>query len=203
MVEELVRGVDLHDLAAVHEDDAVRDLTRKAHLMRHDRHGHAALGKLLHHVQHFADHFGVQGGGGLVKEHHLGLHGESPDNGDTLLLAAGEHRGIGARLVGKPDALEQLHGRLVGLLLGFELEADGRQRDVFLDRHVGEKVEMLEHHAHFPAVLVQVDLLVGDIHAVHDHLAGGRDLQKIQAAQHRGFAGAGGADDRDHFAAVD
>ena len=37
-----------------------------------------------------AGRLGVQGGGGLVKEHDLGLHGQGTDNGDALLLAAGQ-----------------------------------------------------------------------------------------------------------------
>ena len=44
-------------------------------------------------VQDLLDHFRVQSGGGLVKEHDLRLHGQSADDGDTLLLAAGEHVG--------------------------------------------------------------------------------------------------------------
>src|SRR5579859_2464482 len=31
----------LHDLTLIHEDDAVGDLAGKAHLVRHDHHGHA------------------------------------------------------------------------------------------------------------------------------------------------------------------
>src|SRR5882672_4654234 len=39
----ILQGV-LDDLAAVHEDDAVRNLPRKAHLVRDHHHGHAFLG---------------------------------------------------------------------------------------------------------------------------------------------------------------
>ena len=66
------------------------------------------------------------------------------------------------------------------------------------DGHVGEKVEVLEHHAHFPANQVDVGLGVGDDLAVKGDGAGGGFLQQVQTAQERGFAGAGGADD-DHF----
>ena len=51
-------------------------------------------GEAAHHVQHVADQLGVEGGGGLVEEHQLGLHRQRPGDGDALLLAAGELGGV-------------------------------------------------------------------------------------------------------------
>src|SRR2546429_7894300 len=48
----------LDDFALVHEDDAMRYLAGKTHLMGDDHHGHAFAGEIDHHVEHFADHFG-------------------------------------------------------------------------------------------------------------------------------------------------
>ena len=59
---------------------------------------------------------------------------------------------------------------------------------------------MLEHHAHLPAVEVDVHLFVRDVHVVEVDVAGGGDLQQVQAPQQGGLAGAGGADDGDHLA---
>ena len=128
---------------------------------------------------------------------------ERAHDGDTLLLAAGEHRGILIRFVGKADALKQRHGLCVGLRLRFEAQLDGREGDVLLDRHMREEVEVLEHHAHLAAVEVQVDLLAveGDILEVNG--AGGRLLEEVQAAQQRRFAAAGRADDAAHLALAD
>ena len=163
--------------------------------MRDDDHRHAVFRKFAHQIEHLADHLGVERGGRLVEEHDLGRHGECAHDGDTLLLAAGEHRGILVRLVGKADALKQRHGLCVGLRLGLEPQLDGCEGDVLLDRHMREEVEVLEHHAHLAAVEVQVDLLAveGDILEVNG--AGGRLLEKVQAAQQSRFATAGGADD--------
>ena len=163
--------------------------------MRDDDHRHAVFRKVAHEVEHLADHLGVERGGRLVEEHDLGRHGERAHDGDTLLLAAGEHRGILVCLVGKADALKQRHGLRVGLRLGLEAQLDGCEGDVLLDRHMREEVEVLEHHAHLAAVEVQVDLLAveGDILEVNG--AGGRLLEEVQAAQQRRFAAAGGADD--------
>ncbi len=56
--------------------------------MGHDDHGHAVVRKLLHNVEHLADHFRVEGARRLVKEHDVRLHAQGTDNGYTLLLAA-------------------------------------------------------------------------------------------------------------------
>ena len=163
--------------------------------MRDDDHRHAVLGKVAHQIEHLADHLGVERGGRLVEEHDLGRHGERAHDGDTLLLPAGEHRGILVCLVGKADALKQRHGLRVGLRLRFEAQLDGREGDVLLDRHMREEVEVLEHHAHLAAVEVQVDLLAVEGDTLEVNGAGGRLLEEVQAAQQRRFAAAGGADD--------
>ena len=59
---------------------------------------------------------------------------------------------------------------------------------------------MLERHAHLLAHMVNV--VVGHSLAVEDDLAAVRLFQPVQAAQERGFAAAGGADQADHIAAV-
>ena len=71
---------------------------------------------------------------------------------------------------------------------------------------------MLEHHAHLLAVLVDVHfhhfalgvlhLLFGDVHPVEENGAAGGLLQQVQAAEERGLAGAGGADDHHHVSPV-
>ena len=85
--------------------------------MGDDDHGHAVLGERLHDVQHLADHLGVEGAGGLVEEHDLRVHAQGPDDGHTLLLAAGELLRIVVGLVLQPDAGQELHGLGLGLLL--------------------------------------------------------------------------------------
>ena len=164
-------------------------------------HRHAALGKLLHQLQHLADHLGVKGGGRLIEQQHIRVHRQRTHNGDALLLAAGQHVGVGVRLVGQTDALQQLHGFLVGLCLLHQAQTHGGQRDVLLHRQVGEEVEMLEHHAHFLAHMVNV--VVGDFLAVEDDMAAVRLLQTVQAAQKGGFAAAGGADQHNAVTLVD
>ena len=185
-------------MAAVHKEDPAAHFPGKAHLVGDHHHGHALVGQLLHDFQHLAHHFGVQGGGGLVEQHHLGLHGQSPDNGDTLLLAAGELGGIGVRLLLQAHPLEQGGGGVVGLGLAHQLGADGSQGNVLPNGHVGEEIEVLEHHAHLPPDQVDVGLGVGDGGALKGDGALGGGLQQVEAAQEGGLARAGGPDD-DHF----
>ena len=171
--------------------------------MGDDGHSHAVLGQIPHEIQHLTHHLRIQRGGGLVEQHDLRIHGQRPDDGDPLLLAAGEHIGIGVRLVRKADALQQGHGLRLGLGGRFLFQGDRRHGDVLQHRLVGEQVEVLEHHAHLLPVQVDVHRLAGKVCAVEEDGAGGGLLQQIQAAQQRGLAGTGGADDGHHLAAAD
>jgi hypothetical protein len=71
-----------------------------------------------HDVEDLVDHLGVEGGGGLVEEHDLGVHRQGAGDRDTLLLATRELGGVLGGLVGDADPLEQLHRALVGVALG-------------------------------------------------------------------------------------
>ena len=105
MLEDLLGRALLGDLSAVHEEHARADLSGKAHLVRDDDHRDAVAGEVGDDLQHLADHLGVERGGRLIEEQHIGLHRQRPHDGDTLLLPAGELGGIGVRLVLKPHAL--------------------------------------------------------------------------------------------------
>ena len=84
--EDLGRRALLGDLAAGEEEDAARDIARKAHFVRHDDHRHALLREVLHHVEHLADHLRVERARGLVEEHHLRLHRQRPHDRHALLI---------------------------------------------------------------------------------------------------------------------
>ncbi len=60
VVEERIRLVLLDNLALVHENHAVGDLTGKAHLVGHTQHGHAFFGQAHHRVEHLLDHLGIE-----------------------------------------------------------------------------------------------------------------------------------------------
>ena len=90
MVKDLVRSTLLENAAISHEQDSIGNLTGKAHLVGNDQHGHIFTRQLLHNVQNLANHLGVKRRRGLIKEHDLGIHRQSADDGNSLLLTAGE-----------------------------------------------------------------------------------------------------------------
>ena len=171
--------------------------------MGDDEDGHAAAGQLPDDVQDLLDHFRVQSGGWLVKKHDLRLHGHGPDDGQPLLLAAGELPGILVGLVSQAHPAQQGHGLFFRLVLGDLLFQHRSQGHVFQHRQVGEHVEMLEHHADALAVLGDVQLFVGDVLALEKDLAAVRRFQQVQTPEKGGLAAAGGADDGHHLATAD
>src|SRR4051812_21284784 len=104
----------LHDAPAVQEDDPAGGVAGEAHLVGHDHHGRALGGQFGHHVEHLGDHLGIEGGRGLVEEHHGRVHGQGPGDGRPLLLTPGELRRVALGLVGDAHPFEQGHRLLAG-----------------------------------------------------------------------------------------
>ena len=159
--------------------------------------------KLLHDVEHFADHLGIERARRLIKEHDLRVHSERAHDGNALLLPAGERRRIAVTAVGQTDAGKQLVRLCIRLRLRHELRLHGRKRNVAAHGHVREQVEVLEHHPHLAAHGVDVHLRVGDLRAVKDNGALARLLEQVQAAQKRRLTGPGRADDDYVFTGAD
>src|ERR1700709_2242978 len=63
------------------EHHMVRDIARKDHLVRNHDHRAALFGKLLHHIQHFADQLRIEGGSRFVEQHYVGMHCQCARNG--------------------------------------------------------------------------------------------------------------------------
>ena len=171
--------------------------------MRHHDHGHAAAGELLHDAQHVAHELGVERARGLVEQHDVRVHGQGTGDGHALLLAAGQLGGPVVYALAQPHLLQLLLGNARGLLLVAVQHLLLRQHDVSLGREVREQVEVLEHHAHFGAHLVDVGLLRGDLGVLEEDAAARGLLQQVHAAQKRGLARAGRAQDHHHLAAAD
>ena len=131
MVEDLVRRALLHDVALIHEEDAIADLAREAHFMGNDEHGHTSLSELTDNRQNFADHFRVEGGRWFIKEHDVRTHRQRTRDRHALLLTAGERRWINVCLVEQTDALQQFARGFVGFFLRDALDINRREGDVF------------------------------------------------------------------------
>src|SRR5690606_42006537 len=87
------------------------------------------------------------------------------------------------------------------------VELDAREH-VVGDRHRGERVGALEHHADLTADLDRVDTLAVQVDAVHDRLAldarTGDDLvHAVEGAEEGGLAAAGGPDEGGDRARLD
>ncbi|MCY1551859.1 hypothetical protein D9M68_882190 [compost metagenome] len=156
--------------------------------MRHAEHGHALIGQADHHVQHLFDHLGVERRGGLVEQHDLGREAQRARDRHALLLTARELQRVLVGVFGDAHALQLHHGlfdRHVARQLG---HPGGREDQVFQHGEVREQVELLEHHAHFAAHLVDALDVVADHGAVHRELALLVFLQRVDAADQGGLA---------------
>ena len=199
MLKNLLRRPLFGDLAPVHEQNPGPHLAGKAHLVGHHHHGDTVLRQIGNDLQNLAYHLRVQRGGRLVKEKHIRLHGQRPDNGNSLLLSAGELTGIGPRLIVKAHPLQKRHGLGLALRLGQSLDLDLGNGDVLQHRQVVEQVELLEYHPHLLSVPVHIKALGRDVLSFKENGARCGLLQQIQASDKCGFAAAGGADDDHHI----
>ena len=217
MVDELFGGAFLHDHAAIHEEDAVRHIAGKVHLVGDDDHGRLAVGKVAQDAQHLAGQLRVEGRGRLIEAEDVRAQGQRTGNGHALLLAAGQL----VRIVSGPLRQTHLGQKLLCLLL--QLGVDGlfaglvvralfgqqltRQHDVLQRGVLREKVEVLEHQTKVEPLLAHFALPLGGgvggvPHGLAVHLddAGVRPFQKIQAAQQGRLAGTRRTDDGQRLA---
>ncbi len=200
VAEELLLRAVFDDLAGVHEDHTVGHFARKPHFVGYAHHGHAFVGQLHHHVEHFVDHLRVERRGRFVEQHDDRVHGQGAGNRHPLLLAAGKLARVLVRVCRKADALKQLQALFGGFFLAAAKHLDLRDGQVFGDGQVREQFEVLEHHAHARAQLRQVGLRVGDRRAVHHHVAFLERFQCVDALDQGGFTRAGRPAHHDHFA---
>ena len=202
-LEDARRRALLEDSPLMQEAHAVADLAGERHLVRRDQHRHPVGLQPANDVEHLADEFGIEGRRDLVEQHHLGVHGQRPGDGDALLLAAGEL--VGIRIGAGSETESGQHLQRVGACLALRdlqhlARTDG---DVVGDRHVREQIEALEHHADAASDRVRVEAGLGDVDTVEQHLAVVDRFEHVDAAQERRLARPGGADQRDHVALGD
>ena len=93
--------------------------------MGHNDHGHPLGGQVAHDGEHLSHDLGVEGRGGLIEQHEVGLHAEGAGNGNALLLPAREGRDGGMREAREPNGLEVAHRLGLGLLPAHLAERDG------------------------------------------------------------------------------
>ena len=229
---QLVGGGHLHQMAQIHDRDAVGNVMHHQQVMGDEQIGHAQLFlQVLEHIDHLRLNGHVQRGDRLVTDDELGVHRQRAGNADALTLAAGELMGIAHGVLGvEADGLHQLHDPLAALLfVGAQLVDVQRLADDVLHRHAGVQrgVGVLKHHLHLLAVGQHIFLHLGAQHrlavgvhlqaavlvilfaAVKQHLAvksdsaGSGIVQLEQRAAHGGLAAAGFAHQTQRFAGTD
>jgi len=119
--EDLLRSALLHDLAGIHDVDAVGHVGHHAHVVGDEDNGQVPLPlDLVDEVQDLGLHRHVQCGGGLVADQYIRVAGQGDGDNDTLAHTAGELEGILVEAVvgiRDTDRLHQLHRTLSRILL--------------------------------------------------------------------------------------
>ena len=151
---------------------------------------------VLENLQHLFAGVIVQCAGGFVTEQDLRVFGNGSGNGNTLLLTAGELCRKVVDAVGKPYVFQN-RDRIQGVFHDFR-----GKLYVFLCRQILHQIVELEHKSHIgAAVCGQLCAAVfGDVLAVDDDFAAVVGVHAAEDVQHRGFSGAGRAQDDGEFA---
>ena len=200
---KLLRVGVLRDGTVAHDDDAVGQLQRFFAVVGDENAGEAqfALQGFQPETQ-VVPHLHVQRAEGFVKEDDFRLGGERPRQRDALLLATGELCRVAPAHVGKLYHVEQLRDFFAdarfcrSLAARLDGEAEG---DVVGDGEVFEECVVLEDEAD----VAFAHRHVGNVAAIEADLPAVGAFQPGDEAQQGGFAAAGGAEQRRHFAVFD
>ena len=205
---ELLLVRDLGDLAEVHHEHAVGDVTDDVQVVRDEdvREPEVAL-QVLEQVQDLRLHGHVEGGDGLVADDQLRVDRQGARDADPLPLPAGELvREAVVVLRVQADDLQQLLDAALDLRLGADLVHLERLGDDEADplALVQARVRILEDHHQLAADRAHVGpAQVGDVAAAEGDPAARRIEQAHQAARHRRLAAARLADDAERLTLLD
>ena len=182
----------LQDDAAGREDhNAVRHLLGFAQLVGGEDDADPSLPQPGHHGAHGDAALGVDAGGRLVEEGHLGAPDQGQGEREPLLLAAREVAPGRAGDRTQPHEVEELvHRHRIGVVAGEEVEDAARPEH-------GVDAAALEHD---PDAAAEGGV-VGDGPEPEDaHLAGGRPPVALERLDRRRLAGAVGPEHDEHLA---
>ena len=195
VLEHLLGRGHLHDAAALHENDRIRQLERLAHVVRDEDDGlvQLLLQALDLVLQRLARH-GVERAERLVHQYDGRGCGQRAQHADALLLPAGQLGGVLVRVL-----LHVHHGQHLLHDLGAArlvvLEQLRHDADVLRDRHVRKQADLLDDVAD---VAAQLDLVgLADVLSADADGAGIRLDEPVDGLQSRRLPAAGGAD-QDH-----
>ena len=164
----------------------------------------AALPRQIeHNVQHLADHFGVKGCSHFIEQQNFGVHRQCADDGNALLLAAGQLPWVAPGLVQQVHAVQQGLGFFLYLVFGTLGHLERSQHNVVQHGQMREQLIVLEYHADALAQTRQPLAAVGNSLIAQADAPALGGLQRVDAAQQRALAAAAGAYHHDDLAGAD
>ena len=131
---------------------------------------------------------GVEGGGRLVKEHHVRVHGERPRDGDALLLAAGELTWPIVGAIGQAYTLELIKRHALRLLTAAFEYMYLREHHILFCREMGKEVELLKNHPHAFAQSTYIASRVSNHGTLEPNAPVRRILETIKTPEQRRLA---------------
>ena len=96
----LLRGTFYCNEAIIHENDPIRNIFGKIHLVGNNYHSDVFGCQILNNLQDLSCKFRVKGGCWFIEKQNIRVHTQSPGNGNSLLLSAGELVGVIVFFVG-------------------------------------------------------------------------------------------------------
>ena len=166
-------------------------------------HRAALLRQIEHNVQHLADHFGVKGCSHFIEQQNFRVHRQCADDGNALLLAAGQLPRVAPGLVQQVHAVQQGLGFFLYLVFGTLGHLERSQHNVVQHAQMREQLIALEYHADALAQTRQPLAAIGDSLIAQADAPALGGLQRVDAAQQRALAAAAGAYHHDDLAGTD
>src|SRR4051812_11325242 len=202
-VVDLALVSDLHDLAEVHDRDAVGDVAHEREVVSDEKVGQAEVAlQRLEQVHDLRADRHVERGHRLVEHDHLRVERERASEADPLPLAAGELVREAIRVFrAEADRAQQLVDPLAAAVTVDAVHAQ-RLRDDLADRHtrIQRRVRVLEHDLKLAPDLAHLPPLeVRDVAAVEQDPAGRRLDQLDDCAAERRLPAARLADEAERL----
>ena len=154
--KQLLRRANLHHLAEIHHQNAVRQPAHHVQIVADKHIGQRQRPlQFLQQLQYLGFHRFIQRRDGLVEDHQPGLHRQRAGDIHALALAAGERVRItvGKTFRFKADVRQQIAGVFAGLF-GADAVYPLAERDALFHGHtrVERRVAILEDHLHLAAI---------------------------------------------------
>ena len=199
--DQIIVGATFNDASVIQHHDAV-GIFNSGQTVGNDKDG-TTCHQLIHAILHQLFGTGIDGGGGLVQDHHRGIGHSCTGDGDQLPLSLGKAGAVAGQL--GVVTLGQASDEVVGIcqLGSFDAILVGGVQSAVTDvvhYCAGEQVGFLQHHAQAAPQIGLFDLV--DIDAVIADLAVCNVVEAVDQVGDGGLAGTGSANKGDFLTGV-